>query len=67
MVSAWSKACTDSAPLSAIQSSQAASASAYVAPPTAKSAPYARMRAILAGEEMVGTKMRALWPSRMAA
>ena len=45
----------------------AARASAYRSPMTVSSAPYERMRSILAGEETVGTKIRAGIPSFIAA
>ena len=54
-------------PDAADHASLAASASAYRSPPTTRSAPYDRMRSILAGDEMVGTKIFAGTFRRMAA
>ena len=59
--------CGHIAPLERTHSSDAASASAYRSPCTTSSAPQARMSAILAGEQTVGTKIRAGTPSRLAA
>jgi hypothetical protein len=55
IVSSWSNACTGSASESARHRSLAAYASAYASPVTTSSAPYPRIRSILAGDETVGT------------
>ncbi len=56
-----------SAPDSRAQASLASSASAYRSPTCSTCAPAARIRATFAGDEIVGTKMRAGTPKRCAA